>query len=100
MGGGAFPISLALGSMLLSIWVDLRLERFRPSSPASRIGHAAAAYLVLQLSVAATSAFFEHAPAFEQLAAVFLLVLPCLVYAFLTGVWLMRTLADVAVSRR
>ena len=99
MGGGAFPISLAVGSALLAIWCDVRLERVRPASPASRIGHTAAAYLILQLAVAAT-ATLDHAPAYEQLCAVFLLVLPCLVYAFLAGVWLMRTLADVAVTRR
>jgi hypothetical protein len=99
MVGGIFPISLAIGSALLSIWADFRLERFRPSAPASRVGHAAAAYLVLQLVVAATSTL-DHASAFAQLSALFLLVLPCLVYAFLAGVWLMRTLADVAVARR
>jgi hypothetical protein len=99
MGGGLFPISLAVGSALLSIWLDARLEGHRPGSPASRVGHAAAAYLVLQLVVGGT-AHLENAPAFERLCALFLLVLPSLVYAFLAGVWLMRTLADVAVTRR
>jgi hypothetical protein len=36
------------------------------------------------------------APASELLAILFVVVLPGLVYAFLTGLWLMRTLAEVA----
>jgi len=99
MGGGGFQISLAVGSAMLAFWLDLRLEDLRPASPASRVGHAAGAYLVLQLVVAGTVSL-DHASAFVRLCAVFLLVLPSLVYAFLAGVWLMRTLADVAVARR
>lgn len=95
-----FSLSLAVGSALLAIWLDVRLDTRRPMSPAARIGNAAAAYLILQGVVAATSGL-DAAPMAERFAALFALVLPSLVYSFLSGVWLMRTLADVAgLARR
>ena len=95
-----FSVCLAVASALLAVWVDVRLDKRRPASPALRIGHAAAAYLILQGVVAATSGL-DQAPMGERLAAIFGLVLPSLVYSFLAGVWLMRTLAEVArLARR
>ena len=35
-------------------------------------------------------------PAWQRVAVVFVLILPSLVYAFVVGLWLMRTLAEIA----
>jgi hypothetical protein len=99
MATGVFSVALAIGAALISVWLDMRLDEKRPGAPASRLGHAAAAYLVLQLVVAGTGSL-DHPPAFAKLCAIFFLILPSFIYAFLAGVWLMRTLADVAIARR
>ena len=67
-----------------------------------RIGHALAAYAIVRATTALSQGIVgSGAAASKVLAVLFLVVLPGLVYAFLTGLWLMRTLADVArLSRR
>jgi hypothetical protein len=92
-----FALALAIGAAVLALWVDLRLERRRPASPTTRVAHALAAYMVLRVTAPASQSLAgsSTAPA-RVLAVVFLVVLPGLVYAFLAGLWLMRTLAEVA----
>ncbi len=95
-------VAVVVGAALLAVWLDFRLDGRRPTSPMFRIGHALAAFIVLR-GVAAGSHVLagSSAPAGRAMAALFLLLLPGLVYAFLAGLWLMRTLAEVAhLSRR
>lgn len=97
MGVLNFAGALALGAALLAWWLDVRLERRRPASPTARIGHVLAASAVIRASVAVSHAVVGSGAATPKLLAVlFVVVLPGLVYAFLTGLWLMRTLAEVA----
>ncbi len=95
-----FAVPFAVGSALVAVWFDCRFEGRRPESPARRLFHAAAAFALLRLSVAVTGQFVD-APALTRLLAVFGILLPAFVYAYLAGVWLMRTLADaVNFARR
>lgn len=93
-----FAGALAVGAALLACWVDVRLERRRPVSSTVRIGHALAAYVVVRATTVVSHGIVgsSGAPALKLLAVVFVIVLPGLVYAFLAGLWLMRTLAEVA----
>jgi hypothetical protein len=92
-----FAGALAVGAAVLACWVDVRLERARPASSTARIGHALAAFAVVRATtVVSHSIVGSGAPASKLLAVVFVVVLPALVYAFLAGLWLMRTLAEVA----
>ena len=102
MGGSSFGIALAIGAALLAAWVDMRLERKRPGSPGRCFAHAATAFAVVQGTTTAAAALAgSETPRLGLLAVLFGIVLPGLVYAFLAGLWLMRTLAEVArLSRR
>jgi len=98
----AFALLLVIGAALLAVWLDFRLGERRPASAVRRFCHVAAAYVVLQIVTVA----FEHvakatATPGQRIVALFLLFLPSLLYAFLSGLWLFRTLADATrLARR
>jgi hypothetical protein len=97
MGALNFAFTLVTGAAVLAVWLDLRLESWRPVSPPTRVVHALAAYAVLRVTAAGAHGLAgSSAPAARTLAVLFLVILPGLVYAFLAGLWLMRTLAEVA----
>jgi hypothetical protein len=97
-----FALALLVASATLAAWLDVRFERHRPDSPSARIIHAMAAYVALRITAAASSGLAgSDGPAARTLAVLLLVVLPGLVYAFLSGLWLARTLADATrLSRR
>jgi hypothetical protein len=97
MGAVAFAWLFACGALLLAGWVDWRFAGRRPGSPQRRVVHAAIAFVVLKLAGSAYVGI-THAPAHGSLSlvALLLLYLPCLVYALVVGIWLLRTLVDVA----
>jgi hypothetical protein len=97
MSGAAFGIVLAAGAALVALWIDVRWERRRPESPMRRMGHSFAAYAVLQLASAATVHLGgAGTPLGQRVAVLFVLFGPGLVYAFLAGIWVLRSLADAA----
>jgi hypothetical protein len=97
MSEAGFVSLLVVGAALLAVWFDLRFEQRRPEAPVRRVGHGIAAYVALQAGTAAFAYLGKpEAPLGQRLAALFLLFLPGLVYAFLTGLWLVRTAADLA----
>jgi hypothetical protein len=96
MGGIAFAGPLTVGAALLAVWVDCRLGERRPATPMRRFIHAGVAFAILQIASALAAHIANGAPREQGLSAVFLLLLPSLVYAFVAGVWLIRTLADAA----
>ena len=92
-------LALAVGGLLLASWVDAKVgDSRRPESPMKRIGLCLVGVLLLQASVAGLYLFKSQA---ALMMGVFGLFLPALVFAMLTGLWLMRTLADIAgLARR
>jgi hypothetical protein len=97
----SFPVTLALGAFLLAVWVDARFEGRRPSTPRRRAVHIAVSCIVLQsASIGARFLVPDHAGAARQLAAVFVLLLPVMVYAFVSGLWLIRSIAEAGLARR
>ena len=96
-----FTTALTIGCLALAVWLDLRLGEARPGRYTRRIAHAAAAFVALEASVAALYYGKGHGlGASGIVAGVFLLFLPALVYSFLAGLWLMRTLMEVARMAR
>ena len=97
-----FALALVVGAAALAAWLDVRLERHRPDSPSARIMHAMAAWVALRVTAAASGGLAgSNGSAARTLAVLVLVVLPGLVYAFLCGLWLARTLAEAArLSRR
>jgi hypothetical protein len=103
VGGGAmnFPLALAVGTFLLAVWCDARLSEHRPATLVRRIVHVAVSGVLLQLACVGVALVGPtDAGVARQLTAVFAVLLPALVYAFLTGLWLMRTLAEAGLARR
>ena len=102
MGGIDFTFALAVGAFLLASWVDARIGDSRPEAPAKRIGLCLLGVLALQGSVGAL--YLVQAAGASQaglMAAVLGLFFPALTFALLTGLWLLRMLADiVGVARR
>jgi flagellar biosynthesis protein FliQ len=92
-----FFLLLTLAAVVIAVWLDLRFENRRPESLRWRIGHAVVAFVVLELSTAGVAAVLRaQTPVGEQTLVLFLGYLPSMLYAFLTGIWLIRTLVDIA----
>ena len=89
-----FAGALAVGAAALAWWLDARFEGRRPASPVARITHALAAYVLIRLAAAVTTVLGTDASASARMLVILGLVLPGLVYAFVTGLWLMRTVAE------
>jgi hypothetical protein len=99
MGELAFAAALGAGAALISVWTDLQLHAHRPKSIQIRFLHACIAFVLLQVAVAVAARIAgTGATREERIAAIFLLLLPSLVYAFLALLWLLRTLAETARS--
>ena len=102
MGAAGLGIMLAAGAAFVALWIDVRWVERRPESPMRRIGHSFAAYCVVQLAAVATVHLGgDGTPLVQRVAVLFLLFTPGLVYAFLAGIWVLRSLADAAgLARR
>jgi hypothetical protein len=97
----SFTMTLAVGAFLLAAWADARFEQRRPATPARRVAHVAVSCVLLQLaSIGVALVAPTSAGAARQFVAVFAVLLPPLVYAFLAGLWLIRTLAETGLARR
>jgi hypothetical protein len=98
----SFIVTLVAGAFLLAAWCDARLDQQRPATPARRIAHVAASCILLQVAGFGMKLFApgDSAGAARQCVAVFVVLLPALVYAFVAGLWLLRTLAETALARR
>ena len=96
MGGIDFTLALALGGFLLASWVDAKVGDARPGTPARLTAHVVAGFVLLQASVGVLY-LVDGAGGSEAalLGAVLAVFLPALAYAFLTGLWLIRMLADI-----
>src|SRR4029077_7343353 len=97
MGKAEFTVALAVGAFLLASWVDARIGDARPESPIRRSVHVLLGLVVLKLA-GVLGAFVPACgvPKLSVLIAVMVFFLPALVYTFLTGLWMMRTLAEVS----
>jgi hypothetical protein len=97
MGGASLSAGLPIGAALLGVWLDIRLDTRRPADPVRRVGHALAAFVAVEVAVGLLALLDGlHMSEPVLLLGLFALFVPALAYACLTGLWLLRTLADVA----
>jgi hypothetical protein len=102
MGRIDFTLALVAAAFLLASWVDAKVGDSRPESPMRRMGHVLVGLAVMEASVGALY-LVDAAGAPEALfmVAVLGLFLPALIYVLLAGLWLLRTLAEIArLARR
>ena len=84
-----FLPAFVVGAALLALWIDTRRPSLAPDAFSHRMLAAAAALIALEV----LPVFNGSAAALY--ATVFAILLPVLVWAFLTAVWLLRALRDV-----
>jgi hypothetical protein len=97
----SFVVGLTIAAALLAVWVDSRFASHRPESLARRTIHILVAFLTLQAAnFGSHFVIGEHSGDALRVLVVFLLFLPTLVYTFLSGLWLMRTLAEMHSTAR
>jgi len=96
MNGSLIGIELGIGAALLAVWVDAQIGGRRPSSLKMRFVHTLSAFVIVQASSVALAALVHDNTTRDRATLlVFILVLPALVYAFVVGLWLLRTLKEV-----
>jgi hypothetical protein len=90
-----FTLTLTLGAGLLAIWLDGRFASLRPKTAAHGVIHAVVSAVAL-IGVAALLAFLYDGLRQELFMVVVLtLFLPALVYALLSGLWMLRALRNL-----
>jgi hypothetical protein len=82
----------AVGAALLALWIDTRLPNLAPAAFSHRMLAAGGALLAVQLLPVFTGS------ALAMYATVFGVLLPVLVWAFLTAVWLLRSLREAQLG--
>ena len=84
--------AFVVGAGLLALWIDVRHPKLAPQSFSRRMAAAGCAFLVLQ----AMPVFNGSPRAFY--ATLFAILLPVLIFSFLTAVWLLRALRDAQLG--
>ena len=83
MSNSTFVLGLAAGAGLLALWVHVRFPSLAPEQLGRTILHAVIAFALLRL----TPTFGDSSMVFT---AVFVFVLPALVYALLCTIWVLQ----------
>ena len=97
----SFVVGLTIAAALLALWVDTRFESRRPESLKRRAVHVVLAFAALQAANFGSHFLIgAHAGDTRRLIVVFCLFVPSIVYTFLSGLWLMRTLAEMRSTAR
>jgi hypothetical protein len=91
MSHATFLCALMVGAALLALWVHARFPALAPDRLGRTMLHAAVAYMVLRFTI---DMFDATASTF---ASIFFLLLPALVYALLSMLWVLR-LAQTALG--
>ena len=83
MSNGTFVLAFAGGAGLLAVWIHARFPGLAPERLGRTLLHAAVAFTLLQLGpgLAGSAAL---------IAGLFLVVLPALVYALLSTIWMLK----------
>jgi hypothetical protein len=95
-------LGLVVGAFLLAVWVDARVGESRPESPGRRVAHVLVAFVLLQASVGVLYLVDSFSiPQMAFMGVVLSVFLPALTYSLLSGMWLVRTLVEIArLARR
>jgi hypothetical protein len=91
-------LALALGAALLALWLDARFPGLRPKTAAQGLIHAAVGIFAM-FGAAGLLALVYGIPDLAFMAIVLGVFLPTLVYSLLTGLWMLRALANLTFAR-
>jgi hypothetical protein len=90
MSNGLFTSALTAGAALLALWTHARYPALAPERTGSTLLHAALAFVLLVATPAAGASL-------ATFAGIFLVLLPALVYALLSTIWVLK-LAQAALG--
>jgi hypothetical protein len=96
---GVFVFLLAIGGALIALWIDARFPRLAPETLRASFVHAALAFVALAFVPAAIDPMLGAADAVVRVVAIFGVVFPVLVYAFLAFTWLAKPLVSSLPGR-
>jgi hypothetical protein len=91
MSNEVFVLALAAGAGLLAVWIHARFPGLAPERMGKTLLHTGAAFALVQVIPG-----LGNSPV-AMFAAVFLFVLPALVYALLCTIWVLK-LAQTALG--
>jgi hypothetical protein len=95
----AFTLMLTLSAGLLAIWLDARFPGVRPKTAAQGFVHAAIGVFAM-VGAAGLLQLVYGIPQSAFMALVLGVFGPALVYALLTGLWMLRALANLTFAGR
>jgi hypothetical protein len=85
-----FILCIAIGSAVIALWLDVRFPKLMPGDLKKMLVHIVAAFLVVYAVPPVMDAVARaHVPS-PNLASVFLVAFPVLIYEFLVGAWLIK----------
>jgi hypothetical protein len=91
-----FAVTLAVGAALLALWTIVRFTGFGPKTVIWAVGHVIAACVLLHVLLpTAMDAIGASGLPVATYLSVFGVALPLLIYAFLSGGWMMRAAMSV-----
>jgi hypothetical protein len=84
MSNGMFVFTLAVGAALLAVWIHVRFPSLAPERLGGTMLHAALAFMLLNVT--------GHlgGSTLSMFGAVFLVLLPAVVYALLCTFWMLK----------
>lgn len=91
VSNGIFVLALAAGAVLLALWVHVRFPSLAPERLGRMMLHAVLAFALLKF----VTYRGDETPL--TFAAIFLVLLPAIVYALLSAIWALR-LAQTALG--
>jgi uncharacterized membrane protein len=84
MSNGTFVLALAVGAALIAVWIQVRFPSLGPERFGGTMLHAGVAFLILKVIVHLGDSTVS------TFGAVFLVLLPALVYALLCTLWMLK----------
>jgi hypothetical protein len=82
MSNGMFVLALTVGAGALAVWVEVRFPSFAPARLGGTMLHAVLAFGLLMFTSSAGETI--------TITALFLSLLPALIYALLCTIWVLR----------
>jgi hypothetical protein len=90
MSVGAFLTTFFASAAVLAVWLDARLGDHYPQSIAKVVLHGGCSLLALQVVITLSPGLLSPEAKARTLLALFLVVLPGLMYVFLATIWFLK----------
>lgn len=90
MGTQGFLVTLFAGAAVLAIWLDVRFGERAPKELSRIVLHVIIALIALRVARVGLKSLVEPGEAVQTMLLLFGLLLPALIYVFLSSLWVLR----------